>query len=57
MVNFHMVNFHMVNIHLVNFLFFQSIPESKLKAFEVGTMSIGRKALSKREQEELRKKV
>ncbi|XP_048744647.2 U2 snRNP-associated SURP motif-containing protein-like isoform X2 [Ostrea edulis] len=34
----------------------KTISESKLKAFEVGTMNIGKKSLSKREQEELRKK-
>ncbi|XP_071165088.1 U2 snRNP-associated SURP motif-containing protein-like isoform X3 [Mytilus edulis] len=34
----------------------KAIPESKLKAFEIGTMNIGKKALSKREQEELKKK-
>ncbi|XP_062608000.1 U2 snRNP-associated SURP motif-containing protein-like, partial [Saccostrea cucullata] len=33
-----------------------TISESKLKAFEVGTMNVGKKSLSKREQEELRKK-
>ena len=34
----------------------KAIPESKLKAFEIGTMNIGKKTLSKREQEELKKK-
>ncbi|XP_033760049.1 U2 snRNP-associated SURP motif-containing protein-like isoform X2 [Pecten maximus] len=34
----------------------KAISESKLKAFEVGTMNIGKKSLSKREQEEIKKK-
>ena len=34
----------------------QSIPESKLKAFSIGAMN-QKKGLSKKEQEELKKKV
>ncbi|XP_064615652.1 U2 snRNP-associated SURP motif-containing protein-like isoform X2 [Liolophura sinensis] len=35
----------------------KSIPESKLKAFSIGTMNAGKKALSKKEQEDLRRKA
>lgn len=35
----------------------QAISESKLKAFNIGTMNIGKKGLSKKEQEELKRKV
>ena len=39
------------------FVLFQLISESKLKAFEEGTMIVGKKAMSKRELEEQRRKV
>uniref|UniRef100_A0A0L8H321 Uncharacterized protein n=1 Tax=Octopus bimaculoides TaxID=37653 RepID=A0A0L8H321_OCTBM len=34
----------------------KAISESKLKAFNIGTMNIGKKGLSKKEQEELKRK-
>ena len=38
------------------FLLFQNIPKNKLKAFNIGTMNI-KKGMSRKEQEEVRKKV
>ena len=36
---------------------FQAFPDNKLKALGEGTMLLGKKGMSKREQEELRRKV
>lgn len=38
-------------------LFSQPLMESKLKAFSIGKMSAAKRTLSKKEQEELKKKV
>lgn len=42
---------------LVNIFLFQPLIESKLKAFSIGKMSSTKRTLSKKEQEELKKKV
>lgn len=42
---------------LILFSLFQPLLESKLKAFSIGKMSAAKRTLSKKEQEELKKKV
>lgn len=38
-------------------IFLQALLESKLKAFSIGKMAVAKRTLSKKEQDELKKKV
>ena len=50
----------MNNIFLMNDIFcsrLQALLESKLKSFSIGKMAVAKRTLSKKEQDELKKKV
>lgn len=49
------VLYNYLNLYL--YIFMQALLESKLKAFSIGKMAVAKRTLSKKEQDELKKKV